>query len=308
VPRSLTPVSVYLRGLAMGAADVVPGVSGGTVALLLGIYERLVAALRGATGLAPWRALGAGDLRAAWRAADGVFLLPLVLGIATSVVLLARLVEVGVVDHRVPLYALFTGLVAASVVVVIRQVRGPVPRKLTVLAGCALVTFVLLGAAPATVPATFPFVVASGAIGISALVLPGISGASLLVILGQYETVIGAIGRFDLAVLAPFALGALVGLMTVVRVLHVLLRRHRDVTLAALAGIMLGSLRRLWPWLAAPETGGGHASAVPVAPPSAWGGEGWLIALAIALLAFGGVLLLERLGARSSEDRFSPRS
>jgi putative membrane protein len=273
-------------------------VSGGTVALLLGIYERLVAALHGATSAAPWRALRARDLLRAWRAADAPFLLPLVLGIATSVVLLARLVEVAVVTYRVPLYAVFAGLVAASVVIVARQVRGPGRRRLVILVLSAIATFALLGAAPTQMPTAPWFIVLSGAIGISALVLPGVSGASLLVLLGQYEVVIGAIGRADLAVLAPFALGAIIGLVSVVRLLDALLRRHRDLTLAALAGIMLGSLRRLWPWLAAPEADLGYGPALPVAPPGAWGGEGWVAALALALLAFAAVTLLERLGAR----------
>jgi putative membrane protein len=282
----------------MGAADIVPGVSGGTVALLLGIYERLVAALHGATSLAPWRALRERDLPGAFRAVDVAFLLPLVLGIATSVIVLARLVETAVVVYRVPLYAVFAGLVAASVVIVARQVRGAGRRRLVVLVLSALVTFALLGAAPTQTPTAAWFTVLAGAIGISALVLPGVSGASLLVLMGQYEVVVGAIGRADLAVLAPFALGALIGLVSVARLLHTLLRRHHDATLSALAGIMLGSLRRLWPWLAVPEADLGYGQAVPVPPPGAWGGEGWLVALALALLAFAAVTMLERRGTQ----------
>jgi putative membrane protein len=293
----------------MGAADIVPGVSGGTVALLLGIYERLVAALHGATSVAPWQALRQRDLLGALRAADVPFLLPLVLGIATSVVVLARLVESAVVVYRVPLYAVFAGLVAASVVIVARQAGGPGRRRVVVLVLSAVATFALLGAAPTQTPSAGWFIVLSGAIGISALVLPGVSGASLLVLLGQYEVVIGAIGRADLAVLAPFALGALIGLVSVARLLHTLLRSHHAVTLAALAGIMLGSLRRLWPWLAVPEAELGHGLAVPVPPPGAWGGEGWLVALALAVLAFAAVTLLERQGARRhTGDSFSSTS
>jgi putative membrane protein len=308
--RNLGWWSVYLRGVAMGAADVVPGVSGGTMALVLGIYERLIAALRAATGSEPWIALRRGDLRAAWSAADATFLLPLVAGIATAVLLLARVVEAALVDHRVLLYAAFTGLVAASVVVVVRQVRGPRPLMIVVTAVTAVVTFLLLGLAPTTTPESTWFLVLSGAIGISALVLPGVSGAFLLVLLGQYETVIGAIGRGDVRVLLPFAVGALIGIATIARVLDALLRRARSVTLAALAGTMIGSLRRLWPWLEGDVIGhGATGREVTVPPVSALGPEGWLPALSIALAAAGAVLLLEWSGARRARrDSFSSGS
>jgi len=293
--------SVYLRGLAMGAADVVPGVSGGTVALLLGIYERLVAGLRAATSAAPWRALAARDLPGALRAAHVPFLLPLVAGIATSVVLLARVVDATLDDHRVPLYAAFTGLVAASIVVVARQAREG-RRGLLVGAAAAVATALLLGAAPAATPREPWFLVLAGALGISALVLPGISGASILVLLGQYEIVLGAIGRGDLALLAPFALGALAGLATVSRVLALLLRRARGVTLATLSGIMVGSLRRLWPWLAEGD-GATPYGAAPVWPPAAMGPDGWLPALLVALVAAGAVLVLDWAGRRADARR-----
>ena len=293
-------LGIYLRGIAMGTADVVPGVSGGTMALVLGIYERLVAALHAATGAAPWRALRERGLSAAWQAAHGPFLLPLVAGIATAVLLLARVVEVMLLDYRVLLYAGFTGLVAASVVIVARQVRGPSTLLALVGAVTAVVTFALLGLAPASTPDGAWFLVVAGAIGISALVLPGVSGAFLLMVLGQYETVIGAISRLDLVVLAPFALGALIGLATVARVLHALLRRAPALTLAALAGIMVGSLRRLWPWVESAEAtlhGLPHREVVTL-PPSVLGPEGWIPALLIALVAAAAVALLEWGGAR----------
>jgi putative membrane protein len=305
VRTSLAWWGVYLRGIAMGTADVVPGVSGGTMALVLGIYERLVAALRAATGAEPWRALRQGGVGAAWRAADAPFLLPLVAGIATAVLLLARVVEAALVDHRVLLYAAFTGLVAASVVVVARQVRGRSGPLVAVAVAAAAVTFWLLGLAPAATPDDTWFLVLAGAIGISALVLPGVSGAFLLVVLGQYQTVLGAIGRFDVSVLVPFALGALIGLATVARILDALLRRARALTLAALAGIMVGSLRRLWPWI---EPGEAALHEVPQRevfslPPSALGPEGWVAALAVALTAAGAVALLEWSGARRVPPR-----
>jgi putative membrane protein len=301
-------IATFLRGVAMGAADVVPGVSGGTMALVLGVYERLVKALRAVTGSAPWRALRRGGLREALRAADAGFLLPLVAGIAVAVLSLAHVIQVALVEQRVLLYAGFTGLVAASVVVVARQVRDRRPVTLLVAAGATVATFVLLGLPPAAAPTETYFLVVSGAVGICALVLPGVSGAFLLVLLGQYETVLAAITRLDLRVLAPFAAGAVVGLATIARVLDALLRRARALTLAALAGAMLGSLRRLWPWtrpfdadgvvgppgVVAPDA----PRTVPVWPSEALGPEGWATALIVAVAAAALVGVLEWTGAR----------
>lgn len=301
-------IATFLRGVAMGAADVVPGVSGGTMALVLGVYERLVRALRAVTGSAPWRALSRGGFGEALRAADAGFLLPLLAGIAAAVLALAHVIQVALVEQRVLLYAGFSGLVAASVVVVARQVRDRRPVTVLVAAGAALATFVLLGLPPAAAPTETYFLVVSGAIGISALVLPGVSGAFLLVLLGQYETVLAAITRLDVVVLAPFAAGALVGLATIARVLDALLRRARALTLAALAGAMLGSLRRLWPWTRPADAGGvappldvvapDAPRTVPGWPSEALGPEGWVAALIVAVAAAALVGVLEWSGAR----------
>lgn len=283
-----------LRGLAMGAADVMPGVSGGTMALVLGIYERLVAGLRAATSLTPWRLLARGRVGAAWRAAHAPFLAPLVAGIGVAVVLLARVIDRALDVLAVPLYALFFGLILAAAVLVGKRVVRWRAAPIAALVGTATTVSLLLRSAPGAPPDTLWTVFFAGAVGIAALVLPGISGAFILVLLGQYGRVIGAIASLDLATLAPFALGALVGLATIARLLDLLLRRALDVTMAALLGVMLASLQRVWPWTA----GDGYV-ARPVAPPGPLGSEGWLLGLAIAAAAFVGVLALDRLsGAR----------
>ncbi len=278
-----------LRGLAMGTADVVPGVSGGTMALVLGVYERLVAALRAVTSLAPWQALARGRVRAAWHAAHAPFLAPLALGIATEVLLLARVIERALVLYHVPLYAAFVGLILAAAVLVGRRVvrwRGT-PVLTFVLAGA--VTTWLLSGPPQTTSDALWSVFLAGAVGITALVLPGISGAFILVLLGQYGRVIGAIATLDLMTLLPFAVGALVGLATVARLLDLLLRRALDATMAALLGVMLASLRRVWPW-----TSGELLQDRLVWPPGAWGPEGWILAGVVATIAFVAVLALDR--------------
>ena len=283
-----------LRGLAMGTADVMPGVSGGTMALVLGIYERLVAALRAATSLTPWRLLARGHVRGAWRAAHAPFLAPLVAGIGVAVLLLSRVIEHALELYAVPLYALFAGLIVAAAVLVGRRVVRWRIAPIAALVAATLGVTLLLGGAPQAPPDSLWAVFFAGAIGISALVLPGISGAFILVLLGQYGRVIGAIASLDLVTLAPFALGALVGLATVARLLDLLLRRALDVTMAALLGVMLGSLQRVWPW----TVGDGYTSRL-VAPAGAWGLEGWVMALIVALVAFFAVLGMDRAsGAR----------
>ena len=282
-----------LRGFVMGAADVVPGVSGGTMALVLGVYERLVRGLRAATSLTPWRLLLRGRLAAAWRAAHAPFLAPLAFGIATAVLVLARLIERALELYYVPLYATFAGLIVAAAVLVGRRVVRWRWSTLLALVSAATITTLLLGGPPRATPDTTWSVFVAGAIGITALVLPGISGAFMLVLLGQYGRVIGAIAALDVATLAPFAVGALVGLATIARLLELLLRRALDVTMAALLGVMIASLRRVWPW-----TSGVSYQDQLVWPAAAWGSEGWLLALLVAVAAFAAVLGLERVAGR----------
>ncbi len=278
-----------LRGLAMGAADVVPGISGGTMALVLGVYERLISALRALTSLEPWRQLAHGRVRAAWQAAHAPFLAPLLLGIAGAVLVLSRFIVQALESYHVPLYASFAGLMLAAAVLVARRVVRWRASTAVSLVAAALATTLLLGGAPVSAPNTFWTLFVAGALGITALVLPGVSGAFILVLLGQYDRVMNAIAGLDVAALLPFALGAVAGLASVARLLHLMLRRAPDVTMAALLGVMIASLRRAWPW----TSGDAYRDSL-VWPVSAWGVEGWLPALLFAAGAFAGVLALER--------------
>jgi len=278
------------RGALMGAADVVPGVSGGTMALVLGVYERLLTALAALTRPPLWHALRRRRWQLAWRSVDGTFLLGLVAGIAVSVVALAGVIEGALETFRPQVYALFAGLIAASVPVVLAEVprwRAAEVVALVVAAGFAAL---LVGLAPVAMPTNTAFLVLTGAIGICALVLPGVSGAFLLVVLGQYDTVIGAIARGDLRVLAPFALGAAVGLLAFARLLGGWLRRYPGPTHAALAGFLLGSLRRVWPWQPA------DALRLELLPPPDLAGA--LVAALLALVGAAAVLTLTRVGRR----------
>lgn len=285
--------TLLLRGMAMGVADLVPGVSGGTMALVLGVYERLVAALRHVTAWPTWTYLLRGDVRRFWGAAHASFLAPLVLGIVIAVLTLARLVEFALAAYGVVLYATFSGLVLAATVLLARRVARWRATAVVTLLGTFTLTALLLLGSPGEGAATPLALVSAGAIGISALVLPGISGALILVLLGQYGRVIGAIATLDLVTLLPFAVGALVGLATVARLLDLLLRRALDATMAALLGVMLASLRRVWPW-----TSGELLQDRLVWPTSAWGPEGWIVAAVVATSAFAGILALDRAAGR----------
>ena len=273
----------------MGTADLVPGVSGGTMALVLGIYERLVAALRAATSWSNWVPLVRGDLRGFWRAVHATFLAPVVLGIALAVVGLARLVETALASYPVVLYAAFSGLILAAVVLLVRRVvRWRASDAATLVAALVLTSLLLYGRPVDAGGGTLPLMVA-GAIGVSALVLPGISGALILVLVGQYGRVVGAIAELDLVTLAPFAVGALIGIATTARALDWLLRRALSTTMAALVGVMLASLQRVWPWVDADAE---RLRLLP--PPTAWGVEGYVAAALAAVVGYAAVVLLER--------------
>lgn len=240
----------FARGLAMGAADVVPGVSGGTIALLLGIYDRLVhqiALLSTAAG----QLLG-GRLRqgiATARRAEWAFLASLLTGIAIAVLGLVELVRWGIDRQPVALSAAFFGLVAMTVVTTRREVRQWRPGLALAAAATAVVVFMLVGVRAGSVAdPVAPVIVAAGALAICAMILPGISGAFILLLLGLYDPVTAAVADRELATVALFALGAVIGLGLFSRLLQRLLDRRRDLIVAVLMGLMAGSLRVLWPW------------------------------------------------------------
>ncbi len=238
-----------IRGFCMGAADVVPGVSGGTVALVLGIYARLIETVRdGSRALGRLVQLDIPGARAALRAVDWMFLIPLLAGIGLAILSLAHTIEVLLDEQPVRMAGAFLGLVVGSIVVTARLVKPDRQRYLT-LAGAAIVTFLVLGlrSGPADDPALY-LVFGAGAIAICAMILPGVSGSFLLLMMGMYDYVLGAVNERDLVVVIVFGLGCVLGLAGFSSVLHWALHRHTDTVMAALVGLMIGSLRVLWPW------------------------------------------------------------
>lgn len=245
---------VFARGMAMGAADVVPGVSGGTLALITGIYEELIDTLGGIGFhlLGVWRRQG---FAAAWRAGNLTFLTVLLGGIFTSIALLASLITWLMHNYPVPLWAFFCGLIGASLFPVLGQLkRRNAVAVANVVLGAVLAAWITTqpGLDSAGQGALVFFL--SGAVAICAMILPGISGSFILLLLGMYAPVLAAIHERELALLAAFVGGCALGLLSFVHLLKWLLHRYHDAMMALLAGFMAGSLPKLWPWRIAAES------------------------------------------------------
>ena len=284
------------RGLAMGAADVVPGVSGGTVALLLGIYDRLVGQIAhmSAAGAAVLR----GRLRhgmAMVRSAEWGFIAALVTGIGIAIVALVEVVRWLIDEQPVGLSGAFFGLVAMTVVTTRREVSRWRGRLVAAAAVVAVSVFALLGVRAGSVaePASVA-IVGAGALAICAMILPGISGAFVLLLLGLYEPITEAVSDRDTGTVVLFAAGALLGLGLFSRLLQRLLERWRDAVIAVVMGLMAGSLRVLWPWPVGDPDAEGFGNAALGAPPS----SDLVLAIVAAAVAASVALALQRLGTR----------
>ena len=237
---------LFLKGVAMGAADVVPGVSGGTVAFVTGIYDELLLSLSRMPEAA-WLLLR-GQIKSAWQLANMNFLLILFSGILLSILSFARLITWLLETQPIALWSFFFGLILVSCYVVGRDIqRWHWSRWLLFLLGTGFAWWITV-AAPITWGHDPLSLFVAGAIAICAMILPGISGSFILVLMGLYPTVLLAVKQLDLSILLVFASGCLFGLLAFARVLRAALQRFRDLTLALLTGIMFGSLNKVWPW------------------------------------------------------------
>jgi putative membrane protein len=237
---------LFAKGVAMGAADVVPGVSGGTVAFITGIYDELLRSI--ASVPAALALFLRGRIVEAWKAANATFLLILLLGIMTSIMSLARVITYLLVEHPIPVWSFFFGLILISTHLVVREVqRWNASRVFSLLLGVAFAYWITV-ASPLQWGHDPLSLFLAGAIAICAMILPGISGSFILVLMGLYGFVLNAVKGLDLAVLLIFASGCLVGLVSFAGILRWLLLRWRDLTLTFLTGLMIGSLNKIWPW------------------------------------------------------------
>lgn len=240
-------IRLFLTGAAMGLADLIPGVSGGTIAFLSGIYEELLQSIKIVSGQT-LKLLLQGQFTAAIKSVPWQFLLPLVLGLATALFSLAHIVSWLLANYPIFVWAFFFGLVLASTGVVLKRVVRWDISDIISFAVAAIAAYFIVGATPTTTPDNLPFIFVSGAIAISAMILPGISGSFILLLLGQYQNILAAVTQRDFVTLGVFILGCIVGLSLFARVLTWLFSRYHDISIAILAGLMLGSIRKIWPW------------------------------------------------------------
>lgn len=300
-------LGLFVKGMAMGAADIVPGVSGGTVAFITGIYERLLGALKSipTDGL---RSLRRDGLNAAWQAIDGNFLLILFGGILFSIFTMAKLIGFVLQAYPVLLWSFFFGLIVASCWHVSRQVKQWQYNRLLAMAVGALLAYGVTELTPVNLEVSPLNLFLAGMVAICAMVLPGISGSFILLILGLYPAVLSAVKGFEIGILSIFAAGCLVGLLSIANVLTWMFKRYHDITLTLLTGFMIGALNKVWPWkqtLSFRENS--HGELVPLLQTNVLPGNfelltgvssQWVLALICGVIGVTLVLLIEKLSNR----------
>jgi putative membrane protein len=247
LPQAMKNIILFLKGLAMGAADVIPGVSGGTIAFLTGIYDTLLDSIQKVriSSFKIWQKEGFPSF---WKHINGSFLLVLVAGIGTSIFSLAKVFTYLLQTFPVPVWSFFFGLIIAGIVVMFKGIENKNLRVyVSFILGTALSFYVTI-ATPAQGPDALWYIFLCGAIAICAMILPGISGSFILLLLGAYHTVLEAVSSFKISILLVFMTGAITGLLSFSGLIKYLLDKFRGIAIAILTGFMAGSLNKVWPW------------------------------------------------------------
>ncbi|MDC0635100.1 DUF368 domain-containing protein [Flavobacteriaceae bacterium] len=297
---------LVFKGMAMGAADVVPGVSGGTIAFISGVYEELIATLN-SINLNSLKTLKLQGVSATWKKINGNFLLALFGGILLSILSLSKLVAWLLHEEPVLLWAFFFGLVLASIIFVLKKINqwNSAVFLGLILGGVFAYQLTQLNALGNSDNNWYLFL--SGAIAICAMILPGISGAFILVILGSYANVLQALNDKDIAKITIFMTGALIGILSFSRLLKWLFKRFKNMTLAVLTGFMIGALSKIWPWkktLSFRENSEGISVPLKeqcIAPFSFDGDPQILSAIGLMLFGFLMIFFLEKIGAKNKK-------
>lgn len=302
-----------LKGIAMGAADVIPGVSGGTIAFITGIYEELLGSIR-SFDLTALRKLLKLDVRGFWQHINGGFLLAVLTGIGIAVFSLAKVMKYLLETHATFTWSFFFGLIIASVWLVSKDIKKWNVGTVISLVTGTVAAYVITALSPASTPDTWWFIMICGAIAICAMILPGISGSFILLLLGKYAYIIDAVSTFNISILLIFSVGAAAGLISFSHLLSWLLKKHHALTVALLTGFMLGSLNKIWPWKNTTEYfTNSHGELQPLVEhnvmPSTFsalnGGEpallGW--AIVFAILGFMLIWSIEKVAAIINKSR-----
>lgn len=299
-------LGIVLKGAGMGAADVVPGVSGGTIAFMTGIYEDLVGSLNN-VNMKALKLLFSGKFKEFWKHINGGFICSVLAGILISVLTLAKLMTYFLEMHPIQTWAFFFGLIVASSIFMLRDIKGWSIRELLFLALGVVLGVTVCTLSPTNTPESLWFIFLSGAIAICAMILPGISGSFILLILGKYHFILkqvddltsGIVGQ-NLVILAVFAIGCVVGILAFSKFIHWLLGRWEKQTLIVLIGFIIGSLVKVWPWsdqealVEAQLLRGGPAAPLDIQLPSAL----VFFALGLTLVSF-----IQFLSARASRKK-----
>jgi putative membrane protein len=295
---------IGLKGMAMGAADVVPGVSGGTIAFISGIYEELLGSISN-VNLGLFKTLKKDGFKAAWKQLNGNFLLALFIGIFISIVSLAKAIKYLLENEPILLWSFFFGLVLASIIYIAKQITKWNFISIIIMVLGAFLAYYITTLNPLVSESSSSlYILFAGAIAICAMILPGISGSFILVLLGAYKPILDAVTNRDFKTIIIFMTGAVVGLLAFSKVLKWLFVNYKNYTLAVLTGFIIGSLNKIWPWK---ETltwrTNSHGLKVPfnqqsVSPFSFEGDSQLMPAIILAIVGFALILLMEKLAVK----------
>lgn len=286
----------------MGAADVVPGVSGGTIAFISGIYEELINSINN-VNLSLLKTLGTDGIKAFWTKLNGNFLVALLLGIAISVLSLAKLISWLLENQPIPLWSFFFGLVLASIFLVGKEIKKWNMAAILMLILGAAIAYYVTTLPPSENIDSLPYLFFSGALAICAMILPGISGAFILVLLGSYKTILDAVHERDLKIIITVGLGAIFGLLSFAKLLKWMFANFKNVTLALLTGFIIGSLNKIWPWKKVLESKMFGEKLIVlkeqnISPNSFEGDPQIIYAILLAITGFSLIFALEKLASK----------
>lgn len=315
---------VLLKGIAMGAADVVPGVSGGTIAFISGIYQELIDSINN-VNFSAFKNIRKIGIQATWAALNGNFLIALLIGIFISILSLSKLITHLLSAQPILVWSFFFGLVLASILLIWKEITVWKPTTIMMLVLGVILSYYITIAKPVASPDSLPYLFLSGFLAIIAMILPGVSGAFILLLMGSYQTVIGTLNEFrealltfNLAILVDtliklttFAFGAILGLKLFSKILHWMFLHHKNRTLAVLIGFMIGSLNKIWPWKKVLETRtNSHGEVIPfleksIFPNNYDGNPKLLTAILLILLGFLLIFTLEKLAHTTRKKKLS---
>jgi putative membrane protein len=297
-------IVIGLKGMAMGAADVVPGVSGGTIAFISGIYEELLVAIS-SVNLDLFKTLKKEGFKAAWKQLNGSFLLSLFAGIFISIISLAKAIKYLLENEPILLWSFFFGLVLASIIYIAKQItKWNFIAVIVLVLGAFLAYYITTLNPLVSENSSSLYILLAGAIAICAMILPGISGSFILVLLGAYKPILDALNNRDFKTIFIFIVGAIIGLLSFSKILKWLFAHYKNYTLAVLTGFIIGSLDKIWPWK---ETLTWRTNSLgdklpfnqqSVSPFSFDGDAQLIMAIILAIVGFALILLMEKLAVQ----------